>query len=286
MASRLAAFLRIIRPVNCVMMGIAVVLSELVALQGFPDIYTLILGFVTAFALTAASMVVNDYFDFQVDLVNAPWRPLPSGLIRRNEAILYAVFFAIVGVVASFQLNFECLVLAVASLIISTIYNAEGKKFGLLGNFMVSFCVALPFLYGSFAVKSGGSLLLQILSLAAFLANTGREVTKGIIDVEGDRVRGVKTIAISRGKQFAGKLSSLFYLSAVAIGFAPILLGLVWWIYLPFFALSAAGFLIDSLRLARSPTELTARAVKKRILLYMLLAMVATFLGGFKGLIS
>ncbi|RLE53308.1 MAG: hypothetical protein DRJ26_03490, partial [Candidatus Methanomethylicota archaeon] len=186
---------------------------------------------------------------------------------------------------ASFMVNFECFTLAVASLLISTLYNAEAKKYGLIGNFMVSFCVALPFLYGSIAVKSSGSLLLQILSVAAFLANTGREVTKGIVDVEGDKVRGIRTVAISRGKSFAGKLAFIFYLSAVAVGFLPILLGLVWWIYLPLFALSCIGFVLDSVKLVRSPTESTAMAVKKRVLLHMFLAMLATFLGGFKGLI-
>ncbi|RLE51548.1 MAG: hypothetical protein DRJ20_01965 [Candidatus Methanomethylicota archaeon] len=285
MAERAVAFLRIIRPVNCIMMGVAVILSELVALQGVPSFHVLALGFLTAFALTAASMVINDYFDFQVDLVNAPWRPLPSGLIRRSEAVIYALFFAVVGVAASFMVNFECFTLAVASLLISTLYNAEAKKYGLIGNFMVSFCVALPFLYGSIAVKSSGSLLLQILSVAAFLANTGREVTKGIVDVEGDKVRGIRTVAISRGKSFAGKLAFIFYLSAVAVGFLPILLGLVWWIYLPLFALSCIGFVLDSVKLVRSPTESTAMAVKKRVLLHMFLAMLATFLGGFKGLI-
>ena len=39
---------------------------------------------------------------------------------------------------------------------------------------------------------------LPIVALIAFFVNTGREITKDIVDVKGDAVKGIKTIAISR----------------------------------------------------------------------------------------
>ncbi|MCS7364489.1 MAG: UbiA family prenyltransferase [archaeon GB-1867-035] len=281
MSSRFLAFLTIIRPVNSVMMGLGVVLSEIIAFQGIPSFNVLFFGFLTAFCLTASSMVLNDYFDFDVDLVNAPWRPLPSGLIKKDEATLYFAFLTFLGVASSLTINVECFLLACLATFISSFYNARGKKYGLLGNFMVSFCVALPFLFGSIAIKSYGSLLLQIFSLAAFLSNTGREVMKGIVDVEGDKVRGVRTVAMVYGNRVASIIAFLFFMGAIVVGFLPILFRIVSWLYLPFYIMSCIGFVLDSLFLMKDPSPGKAKTIKSRILIYMLLAMLAAFLGGF-----
>lgn len=283
MPSRILAFLRIIRPVNSLMMGLGVVLSEIIALQGVPDFKVVFLGFLTAFLLTASSMVLNDYFDFEVDLVNAPWRPLPSGLVRRDEALIYFALLTFIGVFSSILISIECFLLACLATFISSLYNAWGKKYGLIGNFMVSFCVALPFLFGSIAIRSYGSLLLQIFSLAAFLSNTGREVVKGIIDVEGDKVRGVKTVAMIYGERIASMVAFAFILGAIFIGALPLLIGIISWLYLPFYLLSCIGFLFDSTLLILDPSPIKAKAIKSRILIYMLLAMLAAVIGGLFG---
>lgn len=286
MSSRFIAFLTIIRPVNSLMMGLGVVLSEIIAFQGVPSLHVMFFGFLTAFCLTAASMVLNDYFDFEVDLINAPWRPLPSGLIKKNEAVFYFVLLAFLGVFSSLLISFECFLLAFLATFISSLYNARGKRYGLIGNFMVSFCVALPFLFGSMAIRSHGSLLLQIFSLAAFLSNTGREVMKGIVDVKGDEVRGVKTVAMIFGGRFASIVSFIFFVGAVIVGFLPILLGIVSWMYYPFYFMSCIGFIFDSITLIRDPSPAKAKTIKNRVLIYMLLAMIAAFMGGFPKIVA
>ena len=45
----------------------------------------MVLGFVTGFAICAFSMVVNDYYDIEVDRVNQPTRPLPSGQVSKRR---------------------------------------------------------------------------------------------------------------------------------------------------------------------------------------------------------
>ncbi|RLE50202.1 MAG: hypothetical protein DRJ21_01865 [Candidatus Methanomethylicota archaeon] len=274
--------MKLIRPINCLMMGFAVIISMIIASQGFPQINILILGFLTAFSLTAASMAINDYFDYDIDLINAPWRPLPSGLVSKTQAIICTLLFSIVGIISSLLINLECFILALIAIIVSVLYSFKGKKYGLLGNFMVSFCVALPFLYGSLAVKARGSFLLQIFSLAAFLANTGREVAKGMVDVNGDTVKGIKTIAILYGLRIASLLTLIFYLLAVIVGLFPIIFRIVSWPYLPLYILSSLGFLVDSIQLTINPTAENAKNVKRRTLIYMFLAMLAVFLGGLK----
>ena len=63
------------------MIGFAVIVGAFVSKPATIDAATLLLGFVTGFAICGYSMVINDYYDIEVDRVNQPDRPLPSGAI-------------------------------------------------------------------------------------------------------------------------------------------------------------------------------------------------------------
>ena len=182
------AFIEIIRPINSLMMGLAVIVGTIIACNSLElmlhNMIGVIWGFLTAFALTAASMVINDVLDVNVDRVNAPWRPIPSGRISLTTAKAYFLALCIIGLLASYFINSLALLVAFISIIISYTYSAWGKRTGLLGNAMVSLCVAIPFIYGSIIIYNSIIPITLIFFTIAFLANMGREVTKGMVDVE------------------------------------------------------------------------------------------------------
>ena len=74
------------------MMGFAVLVGAILARTNGSNflLADLIYGYVTGFALTAGSMVANDYYDRNIDAINEPNRPIPSGLIRPREALAFA----------------------------------------------------------------------------------------------------------------------------------------------------------------------------------------------------
>ena len=72
--------LQILRPELPFAAGVCVILGEIVALGGLPPFREAMLGFVCGFFLSGSAIVLNDYFDLEVDRVNTPERPLPSGL--------------------------------------------------------------------------------------------------------------------------------------------------------------------------------------------------------------
>jgi len=104
---KLNAFLRLIRPVNCAMIGLAVIVgASLVSSLDFST--NLLLGFITSFTLTAASMAINDYYDKDIDAINEPQRPIPSGAISPKEALLLALVLSVIGFVAALGTNLQC----------------------------------------------------------------------------------------------------------------------------------------------------------------------------------
>jgi geranylgeranylglycerol-phosphate geranylgeranyltransferase len=278
--TRLAQFLTLIRIPNCIMIGLAVLVAETIGLGSLPSPGQAVFGFLTAFLLLAGTMVFNDIQDVQVDRVNSPDRPIPSGRVTIREAYALSIVFSTLALISSLVLGVLTFLTAFVALVLMAYYNTRGKKTGLLGNAVVSFNVALPFFFGGLAVNSLRPLLF-IFFLLAFLANTARELAKGITDVAGDSSKGVMTIAVTQGPKRAAELAATFFIVAVLLSFlAPIFDPKVSLLYFPGVVIADLGFLYSSYRLVRDPTASTVRKVKSHVLVWMLLGLVGFLLGG------
>ncbi|MCP8321943.1 MAG: UbiA family prenyltransferase [archaeon] len=272
---------RMLRLKNCFMIGFGVVVGETIALGGGFNLTYGLLGFFTAFLLMAATMALNDYFDLEVDLVNNPTKPIPSGIVSLREAVAYAFILGFLSLALAWLINPYCMAIALSALLLMVYYNAAGKKTGFFGNLVVSCCVALPFIFGGFAVGDVKPVL-WFFTLLAFLSNVGREVAKGIVDVRGDAAKNIRTIAATHGGGIAAKVAVLFFISSVALSPLPWMLGLVSILYLPFVLLSDAGFIYSSLSLLRDFTPKNAESTKNMALVWMLLGLVAFLAGSYR----
>ncbi len=274
---KLMGFLRLIRPLNCLMMGFAVIVgASLVSTLSFTT--NLLLGFVTSFALTAASMVINDFYDRKIDAINEPNRPIPKGDVSPKEALFFALVLSLIGFIAAFETNLPSLVVAVIAWIISITYITEGKSTGLPGNFLVSATVVIPFIYGGLAVEQIETSALLFVAIV-FLSNTGREITKGIVDVEGDRSHNIKTIAVTHGEPTAAIVAAAFSLLAVSLSPLPWMWGLVSDWFLPPVILTDLGLIISSVLLLRNYSRTNAKKIKNLNLAWFVTGLLAFILG-------
>lgn len=274
---RTIGLLTMMRLPNCVMIGFAVIVGELIASQTVPA-RAAFYGFITGFLLLAASMVLNDYFDREIDAINEPQRPLPAGLVRPTEAVSFAIVLTSFGFLSAANSGMWTLLIALASVVIMVLYNARIKKLGLLGNILVSGNVAIPFIYGGFAVGSP-TWSLVIFAMLAFLSSLGREIVKGIIDVPGDSARGVKSVAATKGSGHAAKEGAALFLAAVALSVLPLLLGLVSSHYIPLVAICDTGFLLTAYSLLTDPSPRNAKRNKKYVLVWMTFGLLAFLTG-------
>jgi len=270
---KLGGLVEIVRPVNSVMLGLAIIVGAAVtggaSILGSP--LRLLLSFVTGFCMTGAAMAVNDYYDREIDSVNEPGRPIPSGRVTPGEALALTAALSAVGLGASYMISWSTTLVAAFSWVVMMLYSAWGKRTGFPGNLMVSACISLPFIYGG--MITGSVYPGLYFSLMAFLSNTGREVTKGIVDVEGDRGAGVGTVAVSRGPRAASLVASGFYVAAAAASIIPYALRLVSEWYLPFVAATDIGLVLSAYSLATKPTRENSRTVKNRVLVFMLVGL-------------
>ncbi|MEM2871380.1 MAG: geranylgeranylglycerol-phosphate geranylgeranyltransferase [Candidatus Caldarchaeum sp.] len=275
----LPAFIRLTRPPNSLMMFFAVIVGMVVSDSYLPSLETIILTLATSYWLTSSSMILNDYFDREVDAVNNPSRPIPSGSVSPRSALTLSFITAGLGLSSALLTSLPCFTLALTAYSVAAAYNWRLKKTGFLGNMAVSFTVVAPFLYGS--LVAGGPILgrVVVFALLAFLANTGREVVKGMSDVAGDAKRDVRTVARVYGVEKAALVGSALYMAAVALSPLPYLLNLVSPLYLLVVAAADAGFIYSSIKLIKSPSAEQGRRQKNLTLLWMFLALVAFLTG-------
>jgi geranylgeranylglycerol-phosphate geranylgeranyltransferase len=261
------------------MIGFAVIVGEFISSTVVPA-RAAFYGFLAGFLLLAASMILNDYFDREIDAINEPTRPLPSGIVKTPQALSFALILGSLGLLSAATTGPATLIVAILSLLIMISYNAKIKKTGLLGNVFVSMNVAIPLIYGGFAVAKP-TWTLGIFAVLAFLASVGREIVKGIGDVPGDTSRGVKSIAATKGNSIAAKYGAAFFLFAVALSVLPVLLGLVTYFYIPLVVICDVGFLLTAYSILSNPTPRSAKRNKKYVLLWMTFGLMAFLMGTF-----
>jgi len=284
--NKIAGFVRLMRPINCLMMGFAVIVGAAIAnSKALTDsLNSLVYGFLTGFLLTAAAMAINDYYDREIDAINEPSRPIPSGVIKPNEALVFSLSLTALGLATAVLtctaiMAIHCFVTALIFWLISVAYATAGKRTGLLGNFLVSACVSAPFIYGSLAVTGTIELNILIFAYIVFLANTGREITKGIVDVEGDKTRNIKTLAVRFGPRKAAIAAAIFYLAAVTLTPLPPTLNLVTFWFIPLVTVTDAGLVVSSIMLLADYSRENARKVKTHALVWFFVGLIAFVIG-------
>jgi len=274
---KITGLLRLTRPLNCLMMGFAVIVGAALVSTLNPTA-NLILGFITSFTLTAASMTINDYYDRQIDAINEPNRPIPKGDVTPKEALTFAAALTTTGLATAVLTNLPSLLLAVTALIISITYITKGKKTGLPGNLLVSATVVIPFIYGGLAMGQLATSTLLFVAIA-FLSNTGREITKGIADIEGDKTHNIKTIVVTHGKQTAAATAAALTLSAVCLSPLPWLWGLVSNWFLPPVIITDIGMTASSFLLLKDYSRKNAKRTKNLSLIWFTTGLLAFILG-------
>lgn len=220
MGRSLRAWLSLMRIGNASMIALAVVVGYVSG--GGRDLSTLAIAALTAFLIGAGGNVVNDYFDRFIDAVNKPWRPIPSGIVSPATAHRASIGFMVTGVLLSILLPWPCPIVAFIASVLLYEYSRWIKKTGVLGNLVIAGLSGLNILYGGLASPNPWPSIIP--SLYAFLLILGREVYKGIEDVEGDRRYGVNTIAVVLGVKTAYIIGTILLLLVIGISPIPYLL--------------------------------------------------------------
>lgn len=199
------AYLEIIRPVNCIIAFASVLVGAWIGkdIMFSPQ---LLLTAMILFLIYAFGNIVNDLFDIEIDKINRPERPLPSGKVKKRNVTVLAIFFFVIAVTFSISLGAAVFLLVLAISIVSFLYDIHFKK-TVLGNAIVSLITGLGFILGGIVVGNPACIFPFVFSLFIHMP---REIVKDIIDIKGDRLYGVVSLPILLGTKKSLNLGALF----------------------------------------------------------------------------
>jgi len=160
----------------------------------------------------ATSQAANDWFDREVDAINEPGRPIPSGRIPGRWGLWLAAAWTALSLAVAAALGPWILAAAVFGLILAWIYSAPPvrlKRNGWWGNAAVALCYeGLPWFTGA-AVMAAALPDRRVLALA-LLYSVGAHGIMTLNDfksVEGDRRTGIASLPVRLGPARAARLA-------------------------------------------------------------------------------
>jgi geranylgeranylglycerol-phosphate geranylgeranyltransferase len=231
--AKLTGLVRLFRLELSCTAGACALLAELLALGALPSLRQAVFGFLTIFCISAAALILNDYFDIETDRINAPTRPLPAGLVTKAEAALLSAVVALLGFFAAFMLGVEAFAVAFVVWVVGYLYNWRLKKSGLIGNLIVGFSVGMTFVFGGIAVGNPCEKVVWFLALMTMFVDLGEEIAADALDVEGDRRTGSHSLAVLFGPEKAMRIAVTVFGLIIAGSTIPFVFGWLEWFYLP-----------------------------------------------------
>ncbi|MBQ6099470.1 MAG: UbiA family prenyltransferase [Methanobrevibacter sp.] len=275
-------YIEILRPGNAMMGAIAIIL---IAIIDKTISIPIILAMLTVFFETAAGNVINDYFDYNIDLINKPERPIPSGRISLQAGRNYGYLLFLLGTVCGFLIsyithNWIPFAIVLISDVILYLYAYKLKATPLIGNLAVGFMTGFGFVFGGFTINNPTIISTSIyLGFFAFVMTTAREIIKDIEDIEGDKSEGARTLPILIGD----KIPALIAVALIIIDCAlcPLLyynhiFGIF---YLFVIAIAVILFIYSAILILKSRDPDTAHKSSKLLKIGMLIAFVAFVFG-------
>ena len=194
----------IIRPLNILAAIISILLSSIITQYNGPSVNIIYATLVVIF-FTAGANTLNDFFDYEIDMVNRPNRPLSSGKVTKNYALIYSILYFIIGLFFAYQLNYSSKIVSIfISFPLLILYNYNLKGYPLIGNIVVALILSLTFVFSGYVFNNITPMIIP--SILAFGLTLIREIIKDIADIKGDRKVGLKTFPIIFGKGKSFKL--------------------------------------------------------------------------------
>ena len=267
-------YLLIIRPLNCLLTFIAVLVGAWIG-QDIVIPPLLILAGVIGFIVCAFGNIINDLYDIEIDRINNPNRPLPSGRVNKKIIEILAGLFFVSALLFSCRLGALPFFIVLGALLLLFFYAAYLKKI-ILGNFVVALITGLSFILGGLVMKNSFCIWASFFS---FFIHFSREIIKDVIDIKGDKSREIRSLPIIFGVKWACNISVMALAILCIIIILPLILKILGLPYLLTVLLSAYPIIIFTiLRLLKNPPLEELKRLSNLLKISMVIGLVAMVL--------
>ena len=119
--------------------------------------------------LYGGGVVMNDVFDAELDKIERPERPIPSGLIKKSSAAGFGILLLVLGIVCAVLINPSASLIATIIAIAALIYDKWAKHHSFLGPLAMGFCRGCNLLLGMSVIGWFDQFLLLAIVPAVYI---------------------------------------------------------------------------------------------------------------------
>lgn len=213
MSSKLQAYTQLIRPFNLLIVSLTILAAAILAGAEFAQWWRVLLAALAGALIAGGGYAINDFFDVEIDAINRPKRPLPSGAMTKPEAWWVWRLSSSAGIIISAFLGPAALGIALFWVLSLYFYSKRYKRTVLVGNVIVGIATGLVFVFGGIVVGHVERSLWP--ALFAFLVNVAREIVKDVEDREGDARGNARTLPVVYGVRPALVLATLALMALI-----------------------------------------------------------------------
>lgn len=213
----------------------------------------ILLGILLAGPLVCAcSQAVNDWYDRDVDAINQPERPIPSGRLPGRWGWYVALAWTGLSLLVASTLGMIGLIAGIFGLVLAWMYSAPPWRFknnGWIGNLVVGVCYeGLPWITGAAVVSYGAVPALPVWIMAALysLGAHGIMTLNDFKSITGDKATGVASVPVQLGVNGGATAACLFMLIPQLLVVAVLL-----FLQAPLSALAVSILILGQLELMR-----------------------------------
>jgi len=253
---KIGAYYELMRIFFPMILGTMSFSAAIVAAKGLPSPWLSFATFTAPFLGAAAGIAANDYFHRDVDKIENPHRPIPTGRISPTSAFIFAWLLAIGGIALTITLNPINYLLAVATFI-STLAYHTARRSRVVGPVLRALTDVLGMLYGYVAVAGKITLIIVSLALIDFVDVVSSNVgSSDVRHIFGDSKEEVQTPAVRFGPKKAAKWGFIFLAMSILLGFLPHLLGYLNIIFLVTFLFTRIPVMWTYFKVVKTPVSL------------------------------
>jgi len=184
------------------------------------SILALVVSLVSIWLVWGASVIFNDIYDFPIDQISNPQRPLPQNIFELRGYASLGIILFILSIIGALTLGWPFAFLLIAFQILAWFYSAPPfrlKKFPLVATLVSSSASIMILFFGFILVSSNQTIhyLSWIIPILLVITYTLSLPIKDLKDIAGDKKYSIWTIPVIFGE----KKSRLIIASSLFVSF-------------------------------------------------------------------
>jgi len=225
LSRKVGAYIELIRPFTLLAplfggLGASFIALAVQDFEGF-NWPTLIYGVATLMILNAASNCMNAAYDAHIDRINKPYRPIPRGLVTRDEASSLAFMLYFLALFRAILISYQFFAIVIIITIITIYYSMPPvrlKKRLWISNMTIATARGLlGFLAGWTIFGDPTNPTAWVIGGILAIYLVGATTSKDFTDAEGDGKYGMRTLPVVYGPKRAAIISGPFFIIPFAL---------------------------------------------------------------------